>query len=48
MREKERAVIVGGGLAGSGAAWQLAQRGVPLVLHEMRAASPVWQAEKQY
>src|SRR5689334_24306876 len=28
--------IVGGGLAGSEAAWQLAQRGVPAVVHEMR------------
>jgi methylenetetrahydrofolate--tRNA-(uracil-5-)-methyltransferase len=28
--------IIGGGLAGSEAAWQLATRGVPVVLHEMR------------
>ena len=28
--------IVGGGLAGSEAAWQLAEHGVPVVLHEMR------------
>jgi methylenetetrahydrofolate--tRNA-(uracil-5-)-methyltransferase len=28
--------IVGGGLAGSEAAWQVAARGVPVVLHEMR------------
>jgi methylenetetrahydrofolate--tRNA-(uracil-5-)-methyltransferase len=28
--------IVGGGLAGCEAAWQLAGRGVPVVLHEMR------------
>ena len=28
--------IIGGGLAGSEAAWQLASRGVPVVLHEMR------------
>jgi len=28
--------VIGGGLAGSEAAWQLAQRGVPVVLHEMR------------
>ena len=28
--------IIGGGLAGSEAAWQLAQMGVPSVLHEMR------------
>src|SRR5256885_653124 len=28
--------IIGGGLAGSEAAWQLASRGVPVRLHEMR------------
>ena len=28
--------IVGGGLAGSEAAWQIAEAGVPVVLHEMR------------
>ncbi|WP_295558029.1 methylenetetrahydrofolate--tRNA-(uracil(54)-C(5))-methyltransferase (FADH(2)-oxidizing) TrmFO [uncultured Hyphomicrobium sp.] len=28
--------IVGGGLAGSEAAWQIAEQGVPVVLHEMR------------
>ncbi|EJW11680.1 tRNA:m(5)U-54 MTase gid [Rhodovulum sp. PH10] len=28
--------VVGGGLAGSEAAWQIATRGVPVVLHEMR------------
>ncbi|MDP2408873.1 MAG: methylenetetrahydrofolate--tRNA-(uracil(54)-C(5))-methyltransferase (FADH(2)-oxidizing) TrmFO [Pseudolabrys sp.] len=28
--------IIGGGLAGSEAAWQLAQSGVPVTLHEMR------------
>src|SRR4051794_24808898 len=28
--------IIGGGLAGSEAAWQLARAGVPAVLHEMR------------
>jgi methylenetetrahydrofolate--tRNA-(uracil-5-)-methyltransferase len=28
--------VIGGGLAGSEAAWQVAQSGVPVVLHEMR------------
>ncbi len=28
--------VIGGGLAGSEAAWQLAQAGVPVMLHEMR------------
>jgi methylenetetrahydrofolate--tRNA-(uracil-5-)-methyltransferase len=28
--------IIGGGLAGSEAAWQAAMRGVPVILHEMR------------
>ncbi len=32
--------IVGGGLAGSEAAWQAASRGVAVVLHEMRPARP--------
>lgn len=31
-----RVTIVGGGLAGSEAAWQLARRGVAVLLHEMR------------
>ncbi len=30
--------IIGGGLAGSEAAWQLAQAGAPVILHEMRDA----------
>jgi methylenetetrahydrofolate--tRNA-(uracil-5-)-methyltransferase len=34
--------VVGGGLAGSEAAWQLAQASVPVVLHEMR---PIRQTE---
>src|SRR5665647_1102513 len=35
--------VIGGGLAGSEAAWQLAQSSVPVVLHEMRPlrATPV-------
>ncbi len=32
----KRVHVVGGGLAGSEAAWQLAQVGVPVTLHEMR------------
>ncbi|HZP20025.1 MAG TPA: methylenetetrahydrofolate--tRNA-(uracil(54)-C(5))-methyltransferase (FADH(2)-oxidizing) TrmFO [Bauldia sp.] len=30
--------VIGGGLAGCEAAWQLASRGIPVVLHEMRPA----------
>jgi methylenetetrahydrofolate--tRNA-(uracil-5-)-methyltransferase len=30
--------VIGGGLAGSEAAWQLAQAGIPVTLHEMRPA----------
>jgi methylenetetrahydrofolate--tRNA-(uracil-5-)-methyltransferase len=39
--------VIGGGLAGSEAAWQLAQAGVPVVLHEMRPhrATPVHKTE---
>src|SRR5258707_11730482 len=32
--------IVGGGLAGSEAAWQAASRGVPVTLYEMRPVRP--------
>ena len=35
-----RVTIVGGGLAGSEAAWQAASRGVPVVLNEMRPVKP--------
>jgi methylenetetrahydrofolate--tRNA-(uracil-5-)-methyltransferase len=40
-----KAVVVGGGLAGCEAAWALAERGVPVDLHEMRplAATPAHQ-----
>jgi len=42
---RERVTIVGGGLAGSEAAWQLARRGVPVDLFEMRprVSTPVHQ-----
>src|ERR1700748_3054240 len=36
MASSRKVHIVGGGLAGSEAAWQLASAGVPVVLHEMR------------
>ena len=37
MSERLQAVhVIGGGLAGSEAAWQLAASGIPVVLHEMR------------
>ncbi|HTS39868.1 MAG TPA: methylenetetrahydrofolate--tRNA-(uracil(54)-C(5))-methyltransferase (FADH(2)-oxidizing) TrmFO [Xanthobacteraceae bacterium] len=36
MAQAQPVHIVGGGLAGSEAAWQIAARGVPVVLHEMR------------
>ena len=32
--------VIGGGLAGSEAAWQIARAGVPVVLHEMRPVRP--------
>jgi methylenetetrahydrofolate--tRNA-(uracil-5-)-methyltransferase len=37
-REAEIVTVVGGGLAGSEAAWQLAARGFEVTLHEMRPA----------
>ena len=39
-RGTRRVTIVGGGLAGSEAAWQVANRGVPVVLFEMRPVRP--------
>ena len=36
MSGRETVTIIGGGLAGSEAAWQLAQRGVNVLLYEMR------------
>src|ERR1017187_9903100 len=33
-------IIAGGGLAGSEAAWQLAERGVAVTLYEMRPSHP--------
>jgi methylenetetrahydrofolate--tRNA-(uracil-5-)-methyltransferase len=38
MQDIEAVHVVGGGLAGSEAAWQIASAGVPVVLHEMRPA----------
>ncbi len=32
--------IIGGGMAGSEAAWQIARAGVPVILHEMRGVRP--------
>src|SRR4051812_50198025 len=36
MTSLEPIHVIGGGLAGSEAAWQIANAGVPVVLHEMR------------
>src|ERR1044072_1688661 len=45
---KDMAVhIVGGGLAGSEAAWQIASRGIPVVLHEMRPGQSTPAAKTQ-
>jgi methylenetetrahydrofolate--tRNA-(uracil-5-)-methyltransferase len=38
MRKAGPIHVIGGGLAGSEAAWQIARQGVPVVLHEMRPA----------
>jgi methylenetetrahydrofolate--tRNA-(uracil-5-)-methyltransferase len=34
--DKQAIQVIGGGLAGTEAAWQIAQAGVPVILHEMR------------
>jgi hypothetical protein len=39
MRDVSPVHVIGAGLAGSEAAWQLAEAGVPVVLHEMRPAT---------
>ncbi|MGB3294352.1 MAG: FADH(2)-oxidizing methylenetetrahydrofolate--tRNA-(uracil(54)-C(5))-methyltransferase TrmFO, partial [Phormidesmis sp.] len=36
MSDREPIHVIGGGLAGTEAAWQIARAGVPVVLHEMR------------
>ena len=36
LRLAERITVIGGGLAGCEAAWQAAQRGCPVNLHEMK------------
>jgi methylenetetrahydrofolate--tRNA-(uracil-5-)-methyltransferase len=36
MTHKQPIQVIGGGLAGTEAAWQIAQAGVPVILHEMR------------
>src|SRR3954469_9326939 len=43
MPERAPIHVIGAGLAGSEAAWQIAAAGLPVVLHEMRphAATPV-------
>lgn len=38
--DKQPIHVIGGGLAGTEAAWQIAQAGVPVVLHEMRPVQP--------
>ena len=40
MHGKSEIRVIGGGLAGSEAAWQIAKAGVPVVLHEMRPDQP--------
>ncbi len=39
-RVTEPVHLLGGGLAGSEAAWQAVRAGVPVVLHEMRPVRP--------
>ncbi|NBD22479.1 FADH(2)-oxidizing methylenetetrahydrofolate--tRNA-(uracil(54)-C(5))-methyltransferase TrmFO [Paenibacillus glycinis] len=39
MSEIQRVTVVGAGLAGSEAAWQIASQGVPVTLYEMRPAT---------
>ncbi|MEO0971331.1 MAG: FAD-dependent oxidoreductase, partial [Cyanobacteria bacterium J06639_18] len=34
--DKQTVTVIGGGLAGTEAAWQIAQAGIPVVFYEMR------------
>ncbi|NIQ02578.1 MAG: NAD(P)-binding protein, partial [Nitrospinaceae bacterium] len=45
---KDSLTIIGGGLAGSEAAWQAAERGIPVVLYEMRSVkrTPVHKTDR--
>src|ERR1700730_10087885 len=36
MQQNKRVIVIGAGLAGSEAAWQIASQGVPVQLYEMR------------
>ncbi|MGB7486626.1 MAG: FAD-dependent oxidoreductase, partial [Phormidesmis sp.] len=36
MSDRKPIHVIGGGLAGTEAAWQVARAGIPVVLHEMR------------
>ena len=36
MNDTRMVHVIGGGLAGCEAAWQVARAGVPVILHEMR------------
>ena len=36
----QKVIVIGAGLAGSEAAWQLARRGIRVELHEMKPAKP--------
>ncbi len=40
MSNETQVTVIGGGLAGSEAAWQAAERGVKVRLYEMRPARP--------
>ncbi len=40
MSERKPVIVIGGGLAGSEASWQLARRGVDVELYEMRPVRP--------
>ena len=48
MSEKQAIQVIGGGLAGTEAAWQIAQAGIPVILHEMRPqrSSPAHHSEQ--
>ncbi len=48
MKEKGKVCVIGGGLAGCEASWQIARRGIPVKLYEMRPVqkTPVHQTDR--
>ena len=47
MNDTQELHIIGGGMAGSEAAWQAAEAGIRVVLHEMRPQTGTFRSEER-